>query len=87
MRRTALALALLLATAPVAHATEGTPDVKPELRAVEVAAPNIRTDAVVAPARTEARSGKAAAVQQLNVTTIVIIALVVVGVLALASLI
>lgn len=87
MRPSALALALLLAAAPAAHATEVTPDAKPEMRAVEVAAPKIRTDAVAVPARADARDAEAAAVQQLNVSTIVIIALVVIGVLALASLI
>lgn len=85
MRRSTLAVALLLATAPLAHATEVTPDVKPELRAVEVSAPSIRTDIVVAPARAEARSAKAATVQQMSLTTILIIALVVIGVLALAT--
>jgi hypothetical protein len=85
MRRTTLAVALLLATAPLAQATEVTPDVKPQLRAVEVAAPSIRTDLVVAPARAEAPSTKAATVQQMSLGTILIVALVVIGVLALAS--
>ncbi|CAN5705786.1 hypothetical protein BH23GEM5_BH23GEM5_13450 [soil metagenome] len=85
MRRTTLAVALLLATAPLAQATEITPDVKPQLRAVEVAAPSIRTDVVVARARAEAPNTRAATVQQMSLGTILIIALVVIGVLALAT--
>ncbi len=85
MRRTTFAVALLLATAPLAHATEIAPDVKPQLRAVEVAAPSIRTDVVVAAARAEAPNTRAATVQQMSLGTILIVALVVIGVLALAA--
>jgi hypothetical protein len=85
MRRTTLAVALLLATAPLAQATEITPDVKPQLRAVEAAAPSIRTDVVVAPARAKALNTRAATVQQMSLGTILIIALVVIGVVALAT--
>lgn len=85
MRRTMLAVALLLATAPLAQATEITPNVKPQLRAVEVAAPSVRTDVIVAPARAEAPKTKAATVQQMSLGTILIVALVVIGVLALAT--
>ena len=86
MRRSALAVALLLATAPVAHATEVTPEVKPELRAVEVATPSIRQDVMVAPARAEARNSRAAAVQgRMSTTTIVILVLAVIGALVLVG--
>ncbi len=73
MRRSALAVALLLATAPVARATEVTPATGPELRVVEVAAPSIRKDVVVAPARAEARSTKAAAVERVGAGRLLII--------------
>ncbi len=85
MRRSALVVALLLATAPVANATEVTPNAKPDLRAVEVAAPSIREDIKVAPVRPETRSTKASTVQQVNLTNVIIIALVVIGILALVS--
>ncbi len=80
MRRTAMAIAVLLATAPVAGATEITPEIKPEVRAVEVAAPTIRQNLVVAPAQAEVRSAKAttrATQMDRHTWTIVIIALAV----------
>lgn len=79
MRRTAMAIALLLATAPVAGATEITREVKPEVRAVEVAAPSIRQNPVVAPAQAEARDTKTTRATQMDrhTWTIVIIALAV----------
>lgn len=85
MRRSAFAVALLLATAPIASATEVPREVKPEMRAVEVAAPSIRQDVKVAPARGEVRNTRAATVQQMSLGNIVIIALVVIGILALVS--
>lgn len=81
MRRSVLAVALLLATAPIAGATEITPETKPEMRVVEVAAPSIREDVAVAPERAEARTTKSAAVQQMNTTTLVILVLAVIGAL------
>lgn len=66
MRRTATALALLLATAPVAGATEITPEAKPNLQVVEAAAPAIRESVVVAPAHAEARSAETARARQMD---------------------
>lgn len=83
MRRSALAVALLLATAPVAGATEITPDAKPELRAVEVAVPQIRKQIAVAPARAEeVRNVSAARARQMDREswTIVLIAAAVIAV-------
>ena len=85
MRRSALAVALLLATAPVAGATEITPEARPEMRAVEVAAPSIRTDLVVAPARSETRSTDTATVRQRSTTTTVILVLAVIGAIAVLA--
>ena len=87
MRRSAFAVALLLATAPVASATEIAPDVKPDLRAAEVSAPSIREGIVVAPARSEARSTTAVAVQEgrMSTTTWVILGLAAVGAIAILA--
>ena len=87
MRRTALAVALLLATAPVARAEGPATDVKPDLRAVEVAAPSVREDVVVAPARVDARSTTAATVQErrMSTTTWVILGLAAVGAIAILA--
>ncbi len=60
MRRSALAVALLLATAPLVDATENARDIQPELRVVEAPAPTIRPAALVAPALAEARTPDAA---------------------------
>ncbi len=84
MRRSALALVLLLAAAPVANATQVTPGVKPDLRAAEGAAPIIRSDVVPAPARVEAQSIRASTVQRLDTRTILIFVLVVLAVASLA---
>jgi hypothetical protein len=74
-----MAFALLLATAPVAGATEITREIKPEVRAVEVAAPSIRQSPVAVAAQAEVRSTKAARATQMDrhTWTIVIIALAV----------
>ena len=85
MRRTAFAIALLLATAPLASATEIVPEVKPEMRAVEVAAPTIRQDAVVKANVVETRKATTATVQRMNTTTIVILVLAAIGVLAILA--
>ena len=79
MRRTAMALTLLVATAPVAGATEITPEIKPEVRAVQVAAPSIRQNPAVVPAQAEARTAKTTRATQMDrhTWTIVIIALAV----------
>ncbi len=79
MRRTVMAIAVLLATAPVASATEITPEIKPEVRAVEVSAPTIRQNLAVMPAHAEARSVKTTRATQMDrhTWTIVIIALAV----------
>ena len=66
MRRTAIALALLLAAAPVAGATEITPEVKPNLQVAETAAPAVRESVVVAPAQTEIRSAETARTRQMD---------------------
>lgn len=80
MRRTAAALALLLATAPVASATEIIPEAKPEIRVVEGTAPAIRQDIAIAPA--DAHSTKAARTAQMDREswTIVLVALAVIAV-------
>lgn len=83
MRHSVLAVALLLATAPIAGATEITPETKPEMRVVEVAAPSVRTNVAVAPAHAEARTTKPAAAQQMNTTTLVILVLAVIGALVI----
>lgn len=82
MRRTAAALALLLATAPVAGATEITPETKPEIRVVEGTAPAIRQDLAIAPAHADTRSTKAARAAQMDREswTIVLVALAVIAV-------
>ena len=83
MRRSALAVVLLLAAAPIAGATEITPEVKPELRAVEVAVPAIRKQVVVAPAHAdEVRNVSAARARQMDREswTIVLIAAAVIAV-------
>ena len=87
MRRSALAVALLLATAPVAGATEISPEVKPELRAVEVATPTIRKQLNVAPARAEeVRKVRTSAVQEgMSTTTIVILVLAAIGAIAVLA--
>ncbi len=57
MRRITFAVALLLATAPVARAETPVPAVQPDLQVVQVAAPTVRQDAVeptIAKARNEA---------------------------------
>lgn len=57
MRRTTFAVALLLATAPMARAETPVPAVQPDLQVVHVAAPTVRQDAVeptIAKARNEA---------------------------------
>ena len=87
MRRSALAVALLLASAPVAGATEITPDVRPALRAVEVAAPSIRKDVTVAPTRavTNAKTKRAAQFEGMSTTTVVILVLAIVGAIAVLA--
>ena len=87
MRYSALAVALLLATAPVVSATEVTRDVKPDLRAAEVSAPSIREGVVVVPARSETRSATAATVQErrMSTTTWVILGLAVIGAIAVLA--
>lgn len=81
MRRSAFAVALLLATAPIASATEIVPEVRPEMRVVEVAAPTIRQDAVVKSAVVENRKATKATTQRMNTTTLVILVLAVIGAL------
>lgn len=86
MRRSVLAVALLLATAPIAGATEIPPTAKPELRAVEVAAPAIRKDLAVAPARAEAERGVAAKREiRIDTTTLVLVVLAAIGVIAIVG--
>jgi hypothetical protein len=85
MRRSVLAVAILLATAPVASATEAMPDVKPDLRAVEVAAPSVRTVVVVAPARAEVRTTETRTLVQRSTTTTVILVLAVIGAIAILA--
>lgn len=81
MRRSAFAVALLLATAPIASATGIVPEVRPEMRVVEVAAPTIRQDAVVKSAVVENRKATKATTQRMNTTTLVILVLAVIGAL------
>ncbi len=57
MRRITFAVALLLATAPMARAETPVPTVQPDLQVVQVAAPTVRQDAVeptIAKAQNEA---------------------------------
>ena len=82
MRRTALAVALLLATAPVARAEGPATDVKPDLRVVETTAPAVRQEAVK-PIRveTEAPAKKTAAtVQSLDRNFIYLVAAIAAGI-------
>ncbi len=77
--RKLLVFALLLATAPMASAADVMPEIKPEIRAVEAAAPTIRQEAVVRTAVAENRKATTRAVQRMNTTTIIIIVLAVIG--------
>ncbi len=85
MRRTTFAVALLLATAPVARAETPVPAVQPNLQVVEVAAPTVRQDAVVQTAVAENRKAMARTTQRMNTTTIVILVLAVIGALVVLS--
>jgi hypothetical protein len=60
MCRPALAVALLLATAPAANATEMTHEIKPDVRTVEPTGPGIREASVPAIAHAGTRSAEAA---------------------------
>lgn len=74
MRRSAWALGLLLAMTPAAAVAEVTPNAKPETRAVEVAAPEIRKEISVAPARAEANgAGRVRSAQPLQRRTYIIL--------------
>ena len=87
MRHSAFAVALLLAAAPVASATEVTPDVRPDVRAAAVSAPSIREGVVVVPARSEGRSTPAATAPEgrMSTTTWVLLGLAAVGAIALLA--
>lgn len=87
MRRSALAVALLLATAPLASANEVVPEVKPDLRAVDVAAPSVREGAVVIPARAEHRTttSRTAQTEGMSTTTLVILGLALVGAIVILA--
>ena len=86
MRRSALAVALLLATAPVAGATEITPEVKPEMRAVEVAVPSIRKDVVIAASQVETRKAEVSRARQFSQRDLTLIAVVLLVVLVAVAL-
>jgi hypothetical protein len=77
--RKLVVFALLLATAPMASATNVMPEIKPEMRVVEAAAPSIRQEAVVQAAVAENRKATTRTVQRMNTTTIIIIVLAVIG--------
>jgi hypothetical protein len=82
MRRTALAIALLLASAPVARAETPVPTVQPDLQVVQTVAPTVRQEAVSVAAAAETRKATTATVQRrMSTTTIVILALAVIGAL------
>jgi hypothetical protein len=62
------------------------PDIKPELRAVQVARPTVRTDAVVAPVQAERRTTKASRAAQLSQRDLTLIAVVLLVVLLAVAL-
>jgi hypothetical protein len=87
MRRSVFAVALLLATTPRVSATEITPELKPEMRAVEVVTPTIRQDAVVRTAVAETRQTTRTTQQVSIVGDIILAALAVLGVVFILALI
>ena len=84
MRRTTFAIALLLATAPVARAETPVPTVQPDLQVVQTAAPSVRQDPVKS-AVVETRKATTLATQRMNTTTIVILVLAAIGALVVLS--
>ncbi len=85
MRPATFAVALLLATAPMARAETPVPAVQPDLQVVEVAAPMVRQEAVPVAAVAEARKATTRTAQQMNTTTIVILVLAVIGALVVLT--